>query len=172
MENKDFALKNDSLTGLPLLIIHQKNTLKFIQEKFVNTQISLIYGDIDNLKNFQDYNSLPVGDRLIQAVANSINSLLPENGTAYRIGGDEFLIILPNYSLKQTRELAELIREDVEKITLDVNGEWIAKSPGITLGLAVSYGINWDIITLLRQADEANIKGKNEGKNKVCYSIS
>ncbi len=169
MEKQDFALKNDSLTGLPILLLHLPDTLKFIEEKFKNTQISLIYADIDNLKIFQDFNSLPLGDRLIQSVANSITLLLPETGSVYRIGGDEFLIILSNYALKETIELAELIREDVEKITFDVYGEWIAKSPGITLGLAVSNGVNWEIINLIRQADEANIKGKNEGKNRVCY---
>lgn len=169
MEEQDFQLKEDTLTGLRRLVLHHQSTPEILRENIGNAGASLIYIDVDNLKTFMDYNGLPMGDALLQAITNVLRAVLPIGGNSYRVGGDEFLVVLPHCSQEQAIQIAESIRHDAEQIKLDAYGNWIASSPGITLGIASSNGPAWDAVQLIEQAKEANSKGKSDGKNRVVY---
>ncbi len=155
------------MTGLQILPLHHSKAPAFLRQSIGDASVSLIYVNVDNFKTFNDFNGLPMGDALLQAVAAVLRALLPAGATAYRIGGDEFLGVLPNRSHEQAIQIAEAIRQGVAQIELDAYGKWTATSPGVTLGVSSSSDLDWDALQLIQQADEANWKGKKAGKNRV-----
>ena len=78
--------------------------------------ISLILLDIDHFKSFNDNYGHLFGDTVIRAIAKRLQMSCREGITAYRFGGEEFALIVPNKSLRIARQFAESLRRNVEKL--------------------------------------------------------
>jgi diguanylate cyclase (GGDEF)-like protein len=140
----------DTLTGLP-------NRARFneaIGQATSRTKIGfgLLLIDIDHLKAVNDTMGHAVGDRLIEAVGLRLAAVTP-NGTAYRIGGDEFAVVLPDCDkAAQLRAVAGSILAAMQA-PLDYEGTTIV--PSVTIGSALAGEDGADSVTLRQNADFA-----------------
>ncbi|SMC09398.1 GGDEF domain-containing protein [Nitratiruptor tergarcus] len=123
--------------------------------------LSVIFFDIDHFKKINDTYGHDVGDLVLQKLASIIRNHLRQTDTLARFGGEEFLIVLPEMDLQNTKIVAEKIRKRVE--TTDF--EEVKK---ITISLGVTQLKEDDTRQeLLKRVDEALYQAKNSGRNKV-----
>ena len=158
----------DPLTDLPnrvLFEIRFDHALELAKRN--KSKIVLAYIDIDGFKNVNDTLGHPVGDKLLQNIALILNSSTRQSDTVSRLGGDEFAIILEN--VKNIDEITPMIDKILKllkkNITIDKQPINISGSIGISI-----YPDNGnDIDTLVKCADIAMYRCKNNGKNNFCF---
>ncbi|MEW6119848.1 MAG: diguanylate cyclase [Pseudomonadota bacterium] len=123
--------------------------------------------DLDYFKQVNDKYGHETGDRVLQTFANAVHSTLRSSDIFARLGGEEFIILLPGQKQEDACALAERMREMTESLKF-------AKCPeGITvsIGIAVlgSDGAQ-DLDGLMRQADHALYQSKHAGRNRVSVA--
>ncbi len=127
--------------------------------------VSAIMFDLDHFKNVNDRYGHPVGDRALQEVVRAINAQLREGDILARVGGEEFLVLLPETDLPAARLLAERLRQTLAATSITVDG-------GITLYLPASFGLAElcaaeGYVEWFRRADSALYQAKAQGRNAL-----
>jgi len=151
----------DSLTGLgnKKMLLKKVNNLISKEERFC-----LVFIDLDNIKQINDYYGHTIGDEFIKKIADKLRKCLKEREFLSRIGGDEFILILKNCQNRRSLEvrLYKLLELLEEKIIIG-NYEIIALA---NIGVAVypEHGNSFE--ELLKNADMAMYQAKHLGKNK------
>lgn len=152
-ENEIFELGYyDSLTKLYNRRAFQETLDHYLKDE--NHLFSLVYIDINGLKQINDSFGHKAGDELLKLVASTIKGELKDfNELAYRIGGDEFVIILNNMKLKETTNIVENIKNEISKIKIKY------------LPVSISYGCSVktpkrDIEVVLKEAEDIMYKNK------------
>lgn len=154
----------DSLTSLP-----NRTLLNEILEKEINkarndkTKLAMLYMDLDNFKSINDTFGHSFGDKLLLEATNSFNSLICKNMILSRLGGDEFIILIPNINdISCAKKLAsEILKCLYRPFNINDNSVFVTASIGI-----VTYPIDGDNIqTLMMNAETAMYHAKAEGKN-------
>lgn len=167
-ELKDAAL-HDPLTGLPNRALLFDRINRLISEQPRTNQLSaIVYLDLDEFKRVNDTFGHAVGDELLNQICQKVERLLRQADTLSRVGGDEFIIILPNQADRaQTRQVLNRILEAVVE-PMDINGHAIqvSSSIGVTF-LSIDNSVDAD--QLIQQADQAMYHAKNSGKNAICF---
>lgn len=123
---------------------------------------SLILGDIDHFKTFNDQYGHDCGDFILVRIAALLRSAVREQDAVSRWGGEEFLLLLPETGRYGGGVLTEKIRRQIDDSTFEYKGIRLAVT--MTFGLAV-YQENMNAELCLKQADEALLKGKQQGRN-------
>ncbi len=159
----------DTLTELPnrrSFIQHCEDELKR-WHRHGGERGALVMFDLDHFKRVNDTWGHAVGDQVLVQVAAITRQLLRTTDTAGRVGGEEFMILLPNTSLDGARQLAERLRQGIESTpTQAAHGPLgITASLGITLFPA--HGEDSLPQAMLR-ADQALYAAKAAGRNRVC----
>lgn len=159
---------NDDLTGLPnrrLLEDRMVQSLKAARRG--NHMAAVLFLDLDFFKVVNDTYGHPIGDELLKIVAKRLTHLLRVEDTVARIGGDEFVILLPNLSDQSQAELiaekviAELVKPfEVNALTLQI---------GVSVGIAVYPDYDSNETNLIKHADSAMYAAKRQGRN--CYAF-
>ena len=160
----------DSLTGL--LNRHAFDTeLSFFLSK-ENKGLCLIMADIDHFKLFNDQWGHLLGDQVLKAVGRKLNDSMRDGSSAYRFGGEEFVILLPNSNLRIARHFAEALRKSIERLTLkDKRTAEIIKN--ITSSFGVAEFTKGDTLSsLIARADEHLYQAKRLGRNRVIPILS
>jgi diguanylate cyclase (GGDEF)-like protein len=126
--------------------------------------VGLIVGDLDHFKDVNDGHGHATGDAVLQDVAYVLRKQLRAFDLAYRIGGEEFLVLLPGANLEQTAAMAERLRRGVEADTV-----------GGGLSVTMSFGVSasasdfaFDYQSVCEEADSALYEAKRQGRNRVC----
>ncbi|MFA4969316.1 MAG: diguanylate cyclase [Sulfuritalea sp.] len=127
--------------------------------------LSVMMIDIDHFKLINDTHGHPFGDRVLVAMAATLNESLRAGDIACRYGGEEFLLLLPNMALDTAKARAEEIRNKVGTLSLKVDG--IAFPVRISAGLAEAPRDATDAATLVKLADAALYRAKAAGRNRV-----
>ncbi|MCR5202120.1 MAG: sensor domain-containing diguanylate cyclase [Lachnospiraceae bacterium] len=127
-------------------------------------KLSLFICDIDKFKRVNDVYGHNAGDEVLKFVAKTISNSLEEPATAYRWGGEEFVVILPNADLDECAAKAEEIRKKLENSACNVNG--------ISIPVTMSFGcVEFDkeksIEENIEKADNNLYQAKETGRNKV-----
>ena len=156
---------NDPLTGLLNrrgLDFELRTVLAAAKRK--QTSISIIAIDIDHFKKINDKYGHDGGDLVLQNIADTLSSCPRESDVCSRLGGEEFVIVLPETYIHDALNIAERIRQLIEKSVI-TTGEH-------TIRLTASFGVSSDntgidIDRLLKDADKALYKAKVEGRNCV-----
>jgi diguanylate cyclase (GGDEF)-like protein len=132
------------------------------QSAITGEPVGMVLADIDHFKAVNDRHGHAVGDAVLRHVAYTIRGQLRAFDLAYRIGGEEFLLLLPGASAGETAGLAEQIRTAIE-------GESIADvSVTVSCGVAGSpTGSAFDYNAVFRACDGALYKAKGGGRNRV-----
>ncbi|QLK61698.1 diguanylate cyclase [Enterobacteriaceae bacterium Kacie_13] len=157
-----FETQTDPMTGL-----FNRRGLAMTLETVVQLrqQFAAITLDIDHFKSINDSYGHDIGDEVIKSLAEQIRHNARESDILCRVGGEEFLVLLPGTQLAEAEMIAERLRENVETLVL----------PGIrpiTISLGVAY---WNQLQgepekALKRADEALYRAKQEGRNRVVVS--
>lgn len=158
----------DGLTQLPNKSMFTYRTTVAIRQKAENTGLcAVVYLDIDNFKRINDINGHYFGDDVLKQVGNTITEFLKPEALVARQGGDEFLILFPE--IQQRDRLALKLKKLLKHIAkpMLVNG----KETRITCSTGVATyptdGINAE--ELIKNADAAVHRAKEEGRNKNCF---
>lgn len=134
--------------------------------------LSLIILDIDNFKSFNDRFGHAVGDKVLVVIGEIIVSSLRKVDYAFRYGGEEFIILLPETSLEHAIMAAERMRAKIAAEAADLVPESCGSKITVSAGVACypENGSNReDLFSLM---DSYLYKAKSMGKNRVCHSSS
>lgn len=122
---------------------------------------SLLIFDVDNFKNFNDTHGHPEGDVVLVKMADCIRHNIRPSDIACRYGGEEFVVILPKCDVEAAFNRAEQLRQEVE-----------SKSPlTISVGLMTCKNSSATAETMLKEADKALYKAKENGKNRTMNKV-
>jgi len=159
-EKTTYLAYHDPLTGLP-------NRLQFSQQlkHYVDThqEIAVLFMDLDKFKMINDTRGHMVGDKLLQKVAQRLINCVSEEGTVFRIGGDEFTVILLADTRSEVSQVAERILAEIRKPLIIENYE-INVMASIGISLYPTDGDN--VEELIKGSDFAMYKSKVLGGNK------
>lgn len=131
--------------------------------------LGLIMLDIDHFKRFNDAFGHAAGDALLHELGALLKRLIRDADIACRYGGEEFLLILPEASLAATCERAELVRDQVNRLRVDRNGQML-DAVTVSLGVALSPDHGSTAETALKAADTALYRAKREGRDRVVVA--
>ena len=159
----------DALTGISNRKFFDARLSEAAREAVTeNKALSLVIGDIDYFKHFNDRFGHQFGDQVLRLVAQSLANLVRGRDTAARFGGEEFAIILPRTNLDRAAIVTEQIRQAVVRQRLGGN-----RSPADYGNLTLSFGVaeyrfHEDLGELIARADAALYRAKQTGRNRVC----
>lgn len=158
---------NDFLTGLYNRMRCEQDLEKYIRRAEITAvQGALIYLDIDDFKHINDGLGHPSGDMLLKAVSHSMTKIKGISDRCYRMGGDEFIIIIPDTE-----------KDDIYRIVKDIQSifvkPWILKGEDYycTCSMGVSFfpAHGNTVEEIVRKADMALFSAKKKGKNCVDF---
>ncbi|WP_274604369.1 bifunctional diguanylate cyclase/phosphodiesterase [Erwinia persicina] len=158
----------DDLTGLPNRV-QMKEFLegKLNSEPTGGGQLAIIMVDLDRFKPVNDVYGHSAGDTVLHEVSSRLRRCLQASGMVTRHGGDEFIIILPE--VKHNDDIEQLCRQIIQ----DINAPFLVGGSeifiGASLGIALAPQDARAAGDLLRYADIALYKAKNEGRNQWAF---
>ncbi|MGN2252380.1 putative bifunctional diguanylate cyclase/phosphodiesterase [Frateuria sp. GZRe12] len=171
----EFSLRHvayhDSLTGLP----NRLRALDHLAELHADTLARSQHGavlliDLDNFKTINDALGHPIGDRMLEAIADRLLAAAPPDAMLARLGGDEFVLVLgplagaPAAVQAQAEQAAErMVARLAEPVTVDSRVLAVGASVGVAMFPAGEEGV----ADLLRRADIALYRAKAAGRNTV-----
>lgn len=166
-ELNDLA-NNDALTGLPnRRLLEDRMTQALKSAKRTQHIVAVLFLDLDNFKPVNDSYGHAVGDELLKTVAGRLIRLLREEDTVARIGGDEFIILLPKLRVEQQAIVtAEKI---VSELAMPFNILGHQLHIGASVGIVLYPRHDNDPYNLIKYADSAMYVAKRQGRN--CYSV-
>lgn len=154
----------DTITGLP-----NRNAIhEMISDAIANrgdTQVGIVYLDLDNFKKVNDAYGHMFGDQLLQAVALAILSCLEEGQVLARLGGDEFIVLGTNTSQSTLEAMASRI---LTRLRQPFRIGLIEIYTGCSLGIALAPQHGADRESVIRNADTAMYTAKENGRGKFC----
>ncbi|MFZ5586362.1 MAG: bifunctional diguanylate cyclase/phosphodiesterase [Thermodesulfobacteriota bacterium] len=155
---------HDALTGLPnRQLFNDRLEVALARARRNRTQVAVMFLDLDHFKTINDSLGHAVGDLLLQGVAQRLSEAVRQEDTVSRLGGDEFIMILPDVDdADDAVAVAGRIIESLEKpFTLRGHDLYITSSVGIT----IFPNDGGDLETLVKNADMAMYLAKEEGRN-------
>ncbi|MCK9554641.1 sensor domain-containing diguanylate cyclase [bacterium] len=157
----------DGLTRL-FIIRHFKARLEteLYRCKRYGDVLTLFILDVDNFKSVNDTYGHPNGDAVLQSIAKNIKENLRKTDFACRYGGDEFMVCLPNLKSQDTIEFGKRVLNSILLTAPIVNGARIPVT--LSIGASCFPENSEDIEEIIKQADRALYKAKNQGKNQIC----
>jgi diguanylate cyclase (GGDEF)-like protein len=152
----------DPLTGMLNRNALQTRIAELVQQATILREpVALIVGDLDNFKAINDGHGHAAGDVVLKDVAYRMRKSLRAYDLAYRLGGEEFLIVLPGADSVQAAEVAEALRSA------------IADNPIAGLMVTISFGVSasepgeFAYDDIFAEADLALYRSKQDGRNRV-----
>ena len=142
--------ERDALTGLRNHGAFQRELAGYLGT-VAGRQVAVLMMDLDRFKGYNDRNGHPAGDELLVAVSRAIESCIRQGDRAYRYGGDEFAVILPDCPRAPAEEVSRRIRAAVEAIP-DESG---VPHVTISVGIACHPDDATDKDALVETADQA-----------------
>jgi len=128
--------------------------------------LSVLMLDLDNFKLINDTYGHPAGDSVLRMVSKKISSSLRDYDAIGRIGGDEFLVVLPECDGDAARALGERVRAKLEETSFQIQEDETPVT--MSVGAASVYGgLGIDVDDLIWEADAALLAAKHSGRNKV-----
>jgi len=132
--------------------------------------LSLLLLDIDNFKEFNDNFGHLEGDKVLVRFSQIIKSCLRTNDSAYRYGGEEFTVILPETNGDEAKTVAQRIRSSLETEKFEPVPDRNAK---ITISIGVTqYFPKEELSAFIRRADKAMYLSKKNGRNRVSVLLA
>lgn len=163
----EYMVNHDALTDLPnrakldeklrdILHLAKRNQWGF----------ALMFLDLDHFKDINDTLGHDVGDNLLIELSRRIQSLMREEDTVARFGGDEFILLLPNTDTNGAQEVAQKLLKIIQNpFTLQQHNLTVSASIGIALYPADGL----DKETLFKNADISMYRAKDEGRNSYSF---
>lgn len=156
----------DPLTGLAnRRQLEAQLELRLAEADRLNEPISCMMLDVDHFKQFNDKFGHDAGDAVLRNVGSTLRRLTREQGLAFRYGGEEFLLLIPEVGPDQASSRAEEIRTAMSAIRVEHRGEELGP---ITVSIGVASAPDQCTTqNLVRTADAALLRAKSSGRNRV-----
>lgn len=152
-------VQTDPLTGL-----HNRRGLDVALDlmQSARSNFSVVSLDIDNFKSVNDTYGHDAGDEVLQSLAKIMQNVSRDEDVVCRLGGEEFLILLPSVRSTVAKEVAERLRRQVEQTQFGP-----VEKITISLGVAQWSQDSGDVEAVLKVADNMLYKAKRNGRNRV-----
>jgi diguanylate cyclase (GGDEF)-like protein len=155
----------DALTGM----LNRKALMNRVgelaqQSDVTGEPVGMILGDLDRFKEVNDSEGHAAGDAALTDVAYLLRKQLRAFDLVYRIGGEEFLILVPGADTPECARISEELRQAIAAGTVG-DGTQLTISFGVS---ASARGMGFDYDRVFAAADEALYEAKSEGRNRVC----
>ncbi len=159
---------HDALTGLPNRVLFEdrlKQAIKKAARSF--RKIAVFFIDLDNFKKINDSMGHDIGDKVLVQVATRLQNCIRKSDTLARLGGDEFIIIIDevkdeDFAIHLAQKLLKSMTEPI-----NIGGQDIYISNSVGVSIFPEDGL--DANTLLKNADAAMYKAKDDGKNSYRF---
>ena len=164
----EYQATHDALTGLPNRTLFNDRLEQSIQKaKRNSTNIALFFIDLDHFKEINDSLGHHVGDEVLKVITSRLNLVIRLEDTIARLGGDEFTIIMENvnnvqYVILFSQKILNIL---LEPISINSQKLYLSTSIGISLFPQDTE----DADSLLKYADAAMYKAKEEGRNNFQF---
>ena len=162
----EMLASTDMLTGLPnRLATMNKAAKEFTRAKRYNRPLSMVMIDVDHFKLINDEHGHSVGDHVLKEVSNICGATLRDSDVLGRIGGEEFILLLPDTPKENAEQVAERMRSRLASSAIR-HGE-------IELTITASFGVasftpdDGTPEEMIERADTAMYAAKNGGRNQV-----
>lgn len=163
-----YVARHDPLTNLPNRALFNDRLQSALARARREQQLALLYIDLDGFKQVNDSCGHPVGDLMLQEVAQRIKRCVRESDTVGRIGGDEFVVLLHDIAQPEhATAVAEKIRAALER-PFELAGQHLQISSSIGIASCPEHGD--DNKQLIRLADEAMYAAKKDGGNRLLVA--
>lgn len=158
---------HDPLTKLPnRLLFSQKLREAIAVAKEEKQKVGVLFLDLDGFKEINDTYGHKSGDLLLQKITRRLKKIVPEEDMIARFGGDEFTVIVQNATYEELEKIAQKIIEEIQKpLMLHKNKLFMTFSVG--LSVCPDNGDSSEL--LLKHADTAMYRAKDEGKNRYQF---
>lgn len=168
MKGMERSARSDALTGaLNRRGIEEVLKSELDRASRANSPLTVALIDIDDFKSVNDTWGHPFGDMILRDVASCITSNLRSYDTCGRIGGDEFMVILPGSSAAASAQICERILHQVAGLPPRRKG---ALAPTVSLGFT-EYDPSDTPESIVARADRALYDAKREGRNRVSRQL-
>lgn len=156
----------DALTGVPNRRSMEASARSLIADaRLTGAPLALLLCDIDRFKSINDEYGHQRGDAALVETADTIRRALRPTEQVYRVGGEEFLVLIPGCDGEQAAPVAERVRAAVEN----------ARPSGLpitaSVGVSAAAGRDLDFDELFRAADAALYEAKRGGRNRVATAV-
>ncbi len=168
-ERLEYLSTHDPLTGIYNRAFFEEEMRRLENPRF--RPVSIIVCDVDDLKVINDTFGHGKGDKLLKAVADTIKMPFRSSDMVARIGGDEFVILLPLTSEAVAREACRRIKDSIENYNRNNPGELPLS---VTLGVSTNTDPNIPLIETFKEADSDMYNNKintTDSKSIVVYSM-
>lgn len=158
----------DALTGLPnRLMLREAFHAGLEAARNTGTQLAVHYLDLDGFKAINDSHGHPIGDRMLKDVAERLLATVRAHDVAFRLGGDEFLLIQAGV---QHRDEAELLgRRVIKQLSEPYRFDDIEMRISVSVGIALSTDFGAELDELVACADAALYRSKTRGKSQLQF---
>jgi diguanylate cyclase (GGDEF)-like protein/PAS domain S-box-containing protein len=157
----------DVLTGLPnRALLHDRMEQLMAWAARDQKEFSVLFLDLDRFKYVNDSMGHAVGDKLLQSVANRLKLCVREGDTVARLGGDEFVVLLRDTNADGAARVAQNMLRSVE-VTYDIDDMQILTHASI--GISIYPANATDVEQLIKYADTAMYRAKEEGRNTFQF---
>ncbi|MEK4463162.1 EAL domain-containing protein [Paenibacillus sp. FSL R5-0876] len=150
----------DPLTDLP----NRHGLVRYFKDEFFGSRSGAVFFvDLDRFKSINDTLGHDIGDLLLREVAIRLRRSVGSKGKVFRLGGDEFLIALPDCTVEDAQEEAEHILYELKKY-YSIQGNELYVTASVGISMTPMHGT--DRSALMKAADTALYTSKDSGKNK------
>lgn len=170
-EKTDYLAHHDTLTKLPNRVLFQDRIVQAIEKaKRDQHKVALLFIDLDHFKEINDSLGHNIGDEILKVLTQRFEDIISDADTLARLGGDEFGIVLENIEHIQNASLVahKILEVLKEEILLEQKTLYITSS----IGISIYPDDGQDAQSLLKFADSALFKAKDEGRNNFQFYSS
>ncbi|SDL51999.1 diguanylate cyclase (GGDEF) domain-containing protein [Maridesulfovibrio ferrireducens] len=171
LRTSEELFKTMSITDQLTSLFNMRHFMEQIEAEMVRAErykspLSLIMLDVDNFKTYNDTFGHVEGDQVLRELGSIIRSSLRVTDSAYRYGGEEFTVLLPNTDAEMARTVAERIRKAFAEAVFYPDSE---KKEQRTISLGIAEYVSGERITdIVDRADQHMYRAKKKGKNRTC----
>ena len=165
----DRRASHDQLTGLANRAGLERAILAWQHREDRRGPLAFFYVDLDGFKQINDQHGHVAGDALLRMVAARLMALAPDGGLAARIGGDEFVLLVPEADRGGTLGRAERVIAAIASRPYDLDDD-VSVSVGASIGIARRPDHGHDVGTLMAAADGALYEAKARGRCRAVIA--
>ncbi len=165
LDNVEYLLSTDELTQLKSRHAINSQVSQQVILAGDHSKFAVLLLDLDHFKAINDVFGYLIGDQLLVKVSNRLVSALPENAQIGRVGGDEFLIILPLDSTLERESIRELAQNIIDQVSKSYLVDERILTVGCSVGIATYPEFGEDAPTLMKNVDMAMHRAKTLGRS-------
>ena len=160
----------DTLTGLKNRRAYNKEAAAEL-ERCIRTGRTFVMMviDIDHFKSINDRLGHDVGDEVLVQVAETLNDQSRQYDSVFRIGGEEFVIVLADVDLRTMKCAAQRFRTAIESMICEAEGVRLPVT--VSIGVACCPDASLTLAAIFKEADQALYDAKAGGRNRCCFRI-